>query len=48
MVGGLARPSLGIVDIEKKKVASVPAVVAVAGCILTVLMHACRPWAVEP
>jgi hypothetical protein len=27
----------------KKKVACVPAVVAVAGCILTVLMHACRP-----
>jgi len=27
----------------KKKVACVPAVVAVAGSILTVLMHACRP-----
>jgi hypothetical protein len=29
--------------VEKKKVAYVPAVVAVAGCLLAVLMHACRP-----
>jgi hypothetical protein len=28
---------------KTKKVARVPAVVAVAGCLLTVLMHACRP-----
>jgi hypothetical protein len=26
---------------KKKKVACVPAVVAVAGCLFTVLMHAC-------